>query len=291
MAEPAPNADLMKISVVTVCFNSEATIARTIRSFLSQTYPHKEILIIDGASSDRTLEIINEFSHPDIRVVSEKDSGIYDAMNKGLRLYAGDAIGFLNSDDTFHDVDALARIAGGLQHAEAVHSGVIVVKSHETKQVARTWRGEPFKRGQFRWGWMPPHPTFYVRRSLAEKIGEFDLSYSIAADYDYMLRALELHAESTIYVPGPLIDFLIGGRGSGFGQVLGANFACLRSRRRHLGAPFLDLAFFLKPSFKILTQNPVWERARHLFARGESRAGFGVSRNVSNSSERGPGRK
>jgi glycosyltransferase len=291
MAEPAPSADLMKISVVTVCFNSEATIAHTIRSFLSQTYPHKEMLVIDGASSDRTLEVVREFSNPDIRIVSGKDGGIYDAMNKGLQLYTGDAVGFLNSDDTFHDEDALARIATGLETAEAVHSGVIVVKSHETKQIVRTWRGESFKRGQFRWGWMPPHPTFYVRRSLAEKIGEFDLSYSIAADYDYMLRALELHAESTAYVPGPLIDFLIGGRGSGFGQVLGANFACLKSRRRHLGAPFLDLAFFLKPSFKMLTQNPVWERARHLFARGDSSPGFGFSENIGNACEREPNRK
>ncbi len=276
MAEPDPSADIMKISVVTVCFNSEATIAYTIRSFLSQTYPHKEMLIIDGGSSDRTLEIVNGFADPAIRVASEKDNGIYDAMNKGLQLYTGDAVGFLNSDDTFHDVDALTRIADGLKYADAVHSGVIVVKSHETKQIARTWRGEPFKRGQFRSGWMPPHPTFYIRRTLAEKIGEFDLSYSIAADYDYMLRALELYAQSTAYVQGPLIDFLVGGSGSGFGPVLGANLACLRSRRKHLGAPLLDLAFFLKPSFKMLTQNPAWERARHLFSRKKpsSSAGF-----------------
>lgn len=185
----------MKISVVTTCHNSEATIAWTIRSFLSQTYPHKEMLIIDGASTDRTLEIAKKFVSSDIRIVSEPDNGMYDAMNKGLRLYTGDAIRFLNSDDTFHDTDALDRIADGLKKADAVHSGVVFVKSHETKRIVRTWKGKSFKRGQFRWGWLPPHPTFYIRRSLAERTGEFDLSYASAADYDYMLRALELHAE------------------------------------------------------------------------------------------------
>jgi len=244
----------MKISVVTACLNSERTVAETVQSFLAQTYPHKELLIIDGASTDRTVEIVRNLATTDVRIISESDRGIYDAMNKGLRLYTGDAIGFLNSNDTFHDIDALGRIAGALQTAEAVHGGLVFVKSHITKKVVRTWKGEPFKRGQFRWGWLPPHPTLYIRRSLAEKTGEFDLSYSSAADYDYMLRALELHAESTAYVPGPLVDFLAGGASSGLKRVVLANFGCLRSRREHLGAPFLDLAFFLKPGLKILTQ-------------------------------------
>jgi glycosyltransferase len=244
----------MKISVVTACYNSEATIAWTIKSFLSQTHPHKELLIVDGASTDRTLEIARGFANPEIRIISERDRGIYDAMNKGLRLYTGDAVGFLNSDDTFHDTDALGRIAGGLEKADAVHGGVVFIKSHEAKKIVRTWKGESFKRGKFRWGWLPPHPTFYIRRSLAERTGEFDLSYASAADYDYMLRALELHAESTAYVPGFLVDFLAGGASSGLKRVVLANFGCLRSRREHLGAPFLDLAFFLKPSLKILTQ-------------------------------------
>jgi len=244
----------MKISVVTASRNSEATIAWTIRSFLAQDYPHKELLIVDGASTDGTLEIARKLATPDIKIVSEPDKGIYDAMNKGLRLYTGDAIGFLNSDDTFHDAGALARIGDGLHRAEAVHGGLVFVKSHETKRVVRTWRGGPFKPGQFRQGWLPPHPTFYIRRSLAERTGEFDLSYDSAADYDFMLRALELHAKSNVYIPGPLIDFLTGGASSGIKRVVLANIGCLRSRRRHLGAPFLDLAFFLKPGLKILTQ-------------------------------------
>lgn len=252
----------MKISVVTVCYNSQATIAWTIRSFLAQSYPHKELLIIDGASTDRTLEIARGFTHPGIKIVSEPDSGIYDGMNKGLQLYTGDAVGFLNSDDTFHDTDALRRIAAGIQTAEAVHGGLVFVKDHETKKIVRTWKGEPFKRGQFRWGWLPPHPTFYIRRSLVEKTGAFDLSYGSAADYDYMLRAMELHADSSAYVPGLLVDFKVGGESAGIRSVLRANLACLNSRQKHLGAPPLDLAFFLKPGIKAFTQLE-WRKNRN----------------------------
>jgi glycosyltransferase len=244
----------MKISVITVCLNSAATITGTIQSFLSQTYPSKELLVIDGASTDRTLGIARELANADIRIISDRDKGMYDAMNKGLRLYTGDAVGFLNADDTFHDAGSLARIADGLQNAEAVHSGLVFVENHETKKTLRTWRGTPFKRGQFRWGWLPPHPTFYIRRSLAERTGEFDSCYGNAADYDYMLRALELHALSSAYVPGPLVDFLVGGASSGMKSVLLANIGCLKSRRKHLGAPLIDFAFFLKPGIKMLTQ-------------------------------------
>jgi glycosyltransferase len=249
----------MKISVVTVCFNSERTIGDAIRSFLSQTHTDKELLVIDGKSADRTLAIIGEFSSSDVRVVSEKDRGIYDAMNKGLRLFAGDAVGFLNSDDTFHDDRALERIAVGLTEAEAVHGGIEMVTDHSTKRSVRTWKGEPFERGSFRRGWMPPHPTFYIRRSLVEKTGEFDLRYPIAADYDFMLRAMELHATHAQYIPGALVDFVVGGKSSGsLSKVLRGNIQSLRSRREHLGTPFIDPAFFMKPLRKVLQQH--WRR-------------------------------
>lgn len=243
----------MKISVVTVCFNSERTIDFTIRSFLTQTHDDKELLVVDGASTDRTLDIVRGYLDSQIRVISEKDKGIYDAMNKGLHRFAGDAVGFLNSDDTFHDDGALERVADGLAAADAVHSGVEMVTNHATKRSVRSWKGEAFRPGAFRWGWMPPHPTFYVRRALAEKTGEFDLRYPIAADYDFMLRALELHAARVQYIPGTLVDFMIGGNStSNLSAVLRANLECLRSRREHLNAPILDAAFFAKPLHKIV---------------------------------------
>ncbi len=129
----------------------------------------------------------------ELRVWSEPDRGIYDAMNKGLRLYGGDAVGFLNSDDTFHDSSALASIAAGLAEAEVVYGDLIFVSDHRSKRVLRTWKAGQYQRRSFQFGWLPPHPTFYIRRSLADRIGPFDLNYGSAADYDFMLRAMELH--------------------------------------------------------------------------------------------------
>lgn len=247
----------MKISVVTVCFNSQRTIAHTIRSFQAQSHGDRELLVIDGKSNDKTLDIVSGFADSRIRVISEHDRGIYDAMNKGLRLFSGEAIGFLNSDDTFHDHDALSRIAAGLDRAEAVHGGVDMVSDHETKRVVRSWKGEPFERGAFGRGWMPPHPTFYVRRALAKKTGEFDLRYPIAADYDYMLRALELHAKNSELIPGVLVDFMMGGNStSNLSAVVRANLECLRSRRENLGVAAIDAALFLKPLRKIFQLRP-----------------------------------
>ncbi|HEY5346825.1 MAG TPA: glycosyltransferase family 2 protein [Rhizomicrobium sp.] len=242
----------MKISAVTVCFNSAATIGHTVESFLAQSHPDKELLVIDGGSADRTVEIVKGFSTSDIRIISESDRGIYDAMNKGLRDFSGDAVGFLNSDDTYHDAGTLARIADGLERTDAVYGDLVMVDSHDTKRVVRNWQAGPFQPGAFRKGWMPPHPTFYIRRELANAVGAFDLHYRISADYDFMLRALELQAPRVGYIPHPMIDFLTGGHGSGLRAVIKGNLECLRSRHRNLGTPLLDPALVTKPARKIL---------------------------------------
>lgn len=242
----------MKISVVTVCLNSEATIAGTLRSFAEQTHPDKELLLIDGGSQDETVSIARSFQHPALRIFSEPDNGIYDAMNKGLAVYRGDAVGFLNSNDTFHDASALASIAEGLASAEAVYGDLIFVSDHKSKMVVRSWKAGPFNRGSFRSGWLPPHPTFYIRRELAGRTGRFDLQYGSAADYDFMLRALELHAATVHYIPRILVDFQNGGQSSG--SVTGyirANLLCLQSRRRHLRSPLVDIALIAKPLRKL----------------------------------------
>jgi len=237
----------MKISVVTASFNSEATIGFTIESFLKQTHPHKEMLVIDGASRDATLKIVESFASPDIRVFSEPDKGVYDAMNKGFHRYGGDAIGFLNSDDTFHDSRVLSEIAAGLADADIVYGDLDMVTDHRTKRRARVWHSGPFRRYSFQLGWVPPHPAFYVRREIAQTVGEYDLSYITTADYDYMLRALALHRFRVRYLPRVFVDFQIGGIStSGLGVTIRANFECLRSRRTHLGAPPIDAAFFLR---------------------------------------------
>jgi glycosyltransferase len=237
----------MKISVVTASFNSEATIGFTIESFLGQSHPEKEMLVIDGASGDGTLKIVESFASDAIRVFSEPDNGVYDAMNKGFHLFEGDAVGFLNSDDTFHDANVLADIASGLQDADIVYGDLNMVSDHRTKRLARVWRGGAFRRYSFQLGWVPPHPTFYMRREVARKVGDYDLSYLTTADYDYMLRALALNDFRARYIPRVIADFQMGGIStSGLGVTIRANLECLRSRRQHLNAPLIDAAFFLR---------------------------------------------
>src|SRR3954469_23881339 len=237
----------MKISVVTASHNSEATIGFTIESFLEQTYPEKEMLVIDGASRDATIKIVESFGSDAIRVFSEKDKGVYDAMNKGFRLFSGDAIGFLNSDDTFHNSRVLADIAAAMRDCDIVYGDLNMVTDHRTKTLVRAWRGGAFKRYAFQLGWVPPHPTFYMRREVARQVGEYDLKYLTTADYDYMLRALALNDFRVCYLPRVLADFQVGGLSTAEWRVrLRGNLECLQSRREHLNAPPIDLAFFLR---------------------------------------------
>jgi glycosyltransferase len=237
----------VKISVVTASYNSQATIGFTIESFLNQNHPEKEMIVIDGASSDATLGIGESFRSNAIRVVSEKDDGVYDAMNKGFHLFGGDVVGFLNSDDTFHDTTALADIAAAMQDSDIVYGDLNIVTDHRTKRVVRKWRGGTFRPYSFQLGWVPPHPTFYMRREVARQVGDYDVSYITTADYDYMLRALQFENFRVRYIPRVVVDFQIGGIStSGLGVTIKGNLECLRSRRVHLNAPPIDPAFFLR---------------------------------------------
>jgi glycosyltransferase len=238
----------MKISVITASYNSQATIGFTIESFLEQEHPEKEMLVIDGASSDATVKIVESFGSDAVRVFSEKDKGVYDAMNKGFRLFQGDAVGFLNSDDTFHDSRVLADIAATMRDSDIVYGDLNMVTDHRTKTLVRSWRGGIFKRYSFQLGWVPPHPSFYVRREVAQKVGDYDLSYITTADYDYMLRALALNNFRVRYIPRVVADFQMGGISTkGWRVMVRGNLECLRSRRAHLNAPVVDAALFLRP--------------------------------------------
>jgi glycosyltransferase len=237
----------MKISVVTASYNSAATIGFTVQSFLEQTHPEKEMLVIDNASSDATLKIVESFGSDAIRVFSERDNGVYDAMNKGFRLFQGDAVGFLNSDDRFHDSRVLSDLAAAMRDSDIVYGDLNMVSDHRTKRLVRSWRGGTFRRNSFQLGWVPPHPTFYIRKEVVQKVGDFDLSYRTTADYDYMLRALALNDFRVRYVPRVVADFQMGGISTRSWRVTAeGNLECLRSRRVHLDAPIIDAAFFLR---------------------------------------------
>lgn len=241
----------MRISVVTVCFNAERTIGHTLNSFLKQEHPDKELLVVDGGSRDGTLKVVESFADPAIRVVSEPDRGLYDAMNKGLRRFGGDAVGFLNADDCYADRHTLSALAEGLADADIVYGDLDFVEDHEGGRVVRSWRGGPWSQGAFARGWMPPHPTFYVRRRVVERTGEFDVSLSIAADYDFMLRALELGGFSHRFLPRVLIRMQVGGKSTaGLSGYVKSNLQALRARRRHLGSGLVDYALIAKPLSK-----------------------------------------
>lgn len=245
----------MKISVVTVCFNSAATIGWTVESFLEQDWPDKELLIVDGVSRDETLKIVQGFDHPSIRVSSEPDKGIYDAMNKGLRTFSGDAVGFLNSDDRYRDAGALTAIAETLAEHDVAYADIDIVADHDSRRLVRAWRNTPYRPGGFRRGWMPAHPGFYVRRSVVEAVGEFDLTWPSASDYDWMLRAMELNDFRAGHVPHVVVDMANGGySSSGIRAFLRGNMQSLQVRRRRLGTGLLDRALFAKPLRKI----PQW---------------------------------
>jgi glycosyltransferase involved in cell wall biosynthesis len=238
----------MKLSVVTVCRNAAATIGRTLDSFLRQDHADKQLLVIDGASTDETVAIAQSFACDGLQVISEPDRGLYDAMNKGLARFDGEAVGFLNADDRFHDAGALSAIAGALERADICYGDLDVIDARDGERVVRRWRSRGWRRGDFRLGWMPPHPTFYCRRAVVDRVGGFDLRYRLAADYDFMLRALELTDFASVRAPRVLVDMGAGGlSASGWRSSLRHNLEALDSRRRWLGAGLIDYALFAKP--------------------------------------------
>ena len=202
----------MKISIITVCFNSAATIADTIKSVSDQKNINVEYILVDGGSTDATVQIIKQ--HTGVAtVVSEPDHGIYDAMNKGIRLTTGDVIGTLNADDFYMDDFVLEAVAQVFLDptVEACYGDLLYVRQNDTGQAVRFWKSTVFKPGLFKLGWMPAHPTFFVRASVYNRLGAFDLNYKIAADFELLFRFIEQNRIKTVYLPKVLVKMRLGG--------------------------------------------------------------------------------
>jgi glycosyltransferase involved in cell wall biosynthesis len=203
----------LKISVITVVFNRHATIGDTLRSVANQTYGNVEHIVVDGGSNDGTLDILNAGRDQIDVLLSEADQGIYDAFNKGIALATGDVVGFLHADDVFADPEVLSRIADAIaiESVGSVYGDLVYVQDSDMSRVIRHWSAGNFSKSKLAWGWMPPHPTFYVRRSLYSELGSFDLRYRIAADYDTMLRFLGRGNVQPVYIPEVLVKMRLGG--------------------------------------------------------------------------------
>ena len=250
----------MKITLITVCFNSAAHIASVLRSVDSQTWPELEHLIIDGGSLDGTLRIIEAHPQPWRRVVSEPDNGIYDAMNKGLGLASGDVVGFINSDDFYASTGVIARVANVFSDPtiDACYGDLCYVKRDDTRTVVRYWQSSAFSPGLFEHGWCPPHPTLFVRRRVFERFGAFDLRFKIAADTELMARFLEVHRIKARYLPHVLVIMRMGGTTNrSWSNILLQNREIWRALKDH----------GLRPSLIGFVTRKLWSRGRQFVNR------------------------
>lgn len=202
----------MTISIITATYNSAQTVADTLTCMSRQGYRSIEHIIVDGASKDNTLEIVGRFPHV-ARVVSEKDNGIYDAMNKGIGLATGEVVGILNSDDVYTDEEVVAKVMSAFEDpsVDAVYGDLQYVSKDNLDKVVRTWRSGRFSKEKFYYGWMPPHPTFFVRRSVYDKVGLFNCALRSAADYELMLRILVKYDHKVCYISQVLVKMRTGG--------------------------------------------------------------------------------
>jgi len=203
----------MKVSVITVTYNSGSTVKDTLQSVKNQSYDNIEHIIVDGLSSDNTMDIINQFDSVS-KVISEKDNGIYDAMNKGLDLATGDIIAILNSDDFYASDKIIENVVAVMQKTDtdSVYGDLKFVDPVNTEKVVRTWIAGYFSRNNFLYGWMPPHPSFFVKAELYKKFGNFDTTFRSSADYELMLRFLYGNNVTTQYLNEVLVYMRTGGQ-------------------------------------------------------------------------------
>lgn len=226
----------MKISIITAVYNREATIGQAIRSVTSQTHPSVEHLIIDGASKDGTLAEVQRCKTPSMRIVSAPDNGIYDALNKGLALAGGDVIGLMHSDDFFAHPQVLEKVAStfSTSRVDAVYGDLDYVSASDPQRVVRHWTSGHYSPARLRRGWMPPHPALFLRREVIEHWGGYDTSFTIAADYDSILRYFGTGRISAAYLPEVLVKMRVGGESNrSAGRILRKSREDLRALKKN----------------------------------------------------------
>jgi glycosyltransferase involved in cell wall biosynthesis len=243
----------MKVTIITATYNSERFLRDCIESVISQDYPDIEHIIIDAQSTDSTVAIIKEYENKISRWLSEEDTGMYDAINKGMQMATGDVIGILNSDDILASTDVISAIVKSFEEhkVDSIYGDLIYVDQQNTRKVIRYWKGLPYKRFRFNYGWMPAHPTFYFRRDLLKELGGYESHYYTAADYEFMARYLYRFRISAKYLPMLIVKMRVGGQSNK------SIFGRLRANRRDYLAmkvnniSFPHVASILKPLIKV----------------------------------------
>lgn len=245
----------MKISIITVCYNSVETIRDTLESVLQQDYLNIEYIIVDGGSNDGTLDILREYQSGISKVISESDKGIYDAMNKGIQAATGDVIGILNSDDFYANPNVISEVANVFksnQRLDMVFGDVVFVDPANTDKIVRYYDSGKFKSWKLRFGWMPPHTASFITRSAYEQVGNYSLDYKISADYEFFVRMLLIHKLSFLRINNVLVKMRSGGIStSGFKSSLLLNNEIVKSCKSN--GVYTNLFFvLLKIPLKIL---------------------------------------
>jgi glycosyltransferase involved in cell wall biosynthesis len=243
----------MKITVITVCFNAIETLEDTLQSVLTQDYPHIEYIVQDGGSTDGSMELLERYRPMLARLISEPDMGMYDAYNKSLAYATGDVVALLNADDMFATPEILSHVARRFEtsQADAVYGDLVYVDRAFANQVMRYWRSGFYRRERFRYGWMPPHPSFFLKRAAYEQYGGFDTRLQSAADYELMLRMLYKHGLSASWLPEVLVRMRTGGKSNAsLKSHLVANREDASAWRLNKLSPH-PLTFLLKPLRKL----------------------------------------
>jgi len=248
----------MKVSTITVALDAADTIEATIKSVLSQDYKNIEYIVVDGGSMDSTLDIIKRYKNSISRVISEPDNGIYDAMNKGIKLSTGDIIAILNSDDVYTDQTIVGQIVEFMQSnsLDAAYGDLVYIDQNNADRVTRFWKAGKYKKGAFSYGWILPHPTFFCRKNIFKRFGYFNDKLQVAADFELLLRFVEKHNIKVGYLPKVIVKMRRGGRANVLRGMIRGNLEIIRSFR--INDVHLSPWFFLyRPITKI----------RQLFAR------------------------
>lgn len=204
----------MKITIITVTYNSASTIEDTVKSVVGQDYPEVEYIIIDGKSTDTTLKIVEQYEEQVSKVISEKDEGMYHALNKGIDMATGDLIGILNSDDIYTSSEVLSKVVNKMnkEGSDVLYADLEYVHPENLKKVIRHWHSGEYEQGKFKKGWMPPHPTFFVKKEIYERYGKFNTEFKSAADYELMLRLLHKYKVKPAYLPEVIVKMRTGGK-------------------------------------------------------------------------------